>query len=184
MSHLIRLLALLGLLAVSWARYDPTWDSLDTRPLPSWYDGAKIGIFLHWGVFSVPSFGSEWFWMYWQGAHSSSHVAFMDKNYRPGFTYQDFAPQFTAEFYDPEEWASIFNASGARYVVLTSKHHEGFTNWPSKYSWNWNSMDVGPKKDLVVPPIEDVRDGRHLPAHVRGVQSVGVGPCYVKRRPG
>jgi alpha-L-fucosidase len=73
----------------------------------------------------------------------------MNENYRPDFTYQDFGPMFTAEFCNPEDWASIFNASGANYVVLTSKHHEGFTNWPSKVSWNWNSMDVGPKRDLV-----------------------------------
>ena len=77
------------------------------------------------------------------------YVEFMKKNYRHDFTYQDFAPMFTAEFYDPEQWAEIFNASGARYVVLTSKYHEGFTNWPSKVSWNWNSVDVGPKRDLV-----------------------------------
>ncbi|XP_042204871.1 alpha-L-fucosidase-like isoform X1 [Homarus americanus] len=150
MCRLTHLLFLLGQYhGVALAKYDPTWNSLDTRPLPPWYDGAKIGIFLHWGVFSVPSFGSEWFWQNWQGSHGKQYVEFMKENYRPGFTYQDFAPQFTAEFYDPEEWASIFNASGARYVVLTSKHHEGFTNWPSKYSWNWNSMDVGPKRDLL-----------------------------------
>ncbi|KAK4312821.1 hypothetical protein Pmani_005917 [Petrolisthes manimaculis] len=73
----------------------------------------------------------------------------MERNFRPNFTYQDFAPHFTAEFFDPEQWAEVFQASGARYVVLTSKHHEGFTNWPSAVSWNWNSMDVGPKRDLV-----------------------------------
>jgi hypothetical protein len=49
-------------------QYTPTWDSLDSRPLPQWYDEAKIGIFIHWGVFSVPSFGSEWFWNEWKGA--------------------------------------------------------------------------------------------------------------------
>ncbi|KAB7494361.1 Alpha-L-fucosidase [Armadillidium nasatum] len=128
--------------------YDPNWDSLDSRPLPSWYDEAKIGIFLHWGVFSVPSFGSEWFWKHLQD-QSPSYVDFMKKNYRPGFKYQDFAPMFTAEFYNPEEWADIFNASGARYIVLSSKHHEGYTLWPSKYSWNWNAMDVGPGRDLL-----------------------------------
>lgn len=85
----------------------------------------------------------------WLGSHNLEYVEFMKKNYPPNFTYQDFAPQFTAEFYDPDEWASIFNASGARYVVLTSKHHEGYTNWPSSFSWNWNSMDVGPKRDLL-----------------------------------
>ena len=83
------------------------------------------------------------------GQNSSEYVQFMEKNYRPGFTYQDFGPMFTTEFYDPDQWAGIFNASGARYIVLTSKHHEGFTNWPSKVSWNWNSMDLGPKRDLV-----------------------------------
>ena len=83
------------------------------------------------------------------GAHGQAYVDFMEKNYRPGFTYQDFGPMFTTEFYDPDQWAGIFNASGARYIVLTSKHHEGFTNWPSKVSWNWNSMDLGPKRDLV-----------------------------------
>ncbi|XP_045588452.1 alpha-L-fucosidase [Procambarus clarkii] len=149
MSRLLYLLAFLTLLGVGRSEYEATWASLDTRPLPAWYDGAKVGIFIHWGVFSVPSFGSEWFWENWQGSHIKSYVDFMEKNYRPNFTYPDFAPLFTAEFYNPEQWASVFNASGARYVVLTSKHHEGFTNWPSRYSWNWNSMDVGPKRDLL-----------------------------------
>jgi len=76
-------------------------------------------------------------------------VDFMKKNYRPDWTYADFANQFTAEFYDPNQWADVFQASGAKYIVLTSKHHEGFTNWPSKVSFNWNSKDVGPKRDLV-----------------------------------
>ncbi|RXG56058.1 Alpha-L-fucosidase, partial [Armadillidium vulgare] len=73
----------------------------------------------------------------------------MDDNFRPGFTYQDFGPQFTTEFFYPDQWAELFEAAGARYVVLTSKHHEGFTMWPSKYSWNWNSEDLGPQRDLV-----------------------------------
>jgi len=73
----------------------------------------------------------------------------MKMNYRPDFTYADFAAMFTAEFYDPSRWADIFQKAGAKYVVLTSKHHEGFTNWPSKVSFNWNAMDVGPKRDLV-----------------------------------
>jgi alpha-L-fucosidase len=113
------------------AQYQPNWDSLDSRPLPQWYDEAKIGIFLHWGVFSVPSFVSEWFWYYWKN-HNKAVVEFMEKNYPPGFTYADFAPMFKAEFFNPDQWADIFQAAGAKYVVLTSKHHEGFTNWPSK----------------------------------------------------
>lgn len=138
-----------GLVLSVGANYDPNWDSLDSRPLPQWYDDAKVGIFIHWGVFSVPSFGSEWFWEYWQGQKLPQFVSFMEQNYRPGFTYADFATRFTAEFYDPDQWAEIFKAAGARYIVLTSKHHEGFTNWPSNHSWTWNSMELGPKRDLV-----------------------------------
>jgi len=131
-----------------YCKYEPNWESIDSRPLPSWYDEGKFGIFIHWGVFSVPSFRSEWFWKYWHDGNKDC-VDFMKKNYPPGFTYADFGPQFTAEMFNPNEWADIFKASGARYVVLTSKHHEGYTNWPSKTSWNWNSMDVGPHRDLV-----------------------------------
>ncbi|XP_036398627.1 plasma alpha-L-fucosidase [Megalops cyprinoides] len=130
-------------------QYEPTWESIDSRPLPAWFDQAKFGIFVHWGVFSVPSFGSEWFWWYWKGQKMKAYVDFMERNYPPEFQYQDFAPQFTAEFFDAKQWAEIFAASGAKYVVLTTKHHEGFTLWGSKYSWNWNAVDVGPKRDLV-----------------------------------
>ncbi|XP_022909834.2 alpha-L-fucosidase-like [Onthophagus taurus] len=129
--------------------YEPTWESLDTRPLPEWYDKAKVGIFVHWGVYSVPSFGSEWFWINWKGRNISKYEEFMEKNYPPGFQYQEFARDFTAEFYEPEEWAKLFKESGAKYVVLTSKHHEGYTLWPSKQSFSWNSMDVGPHRDLL-----------------------------------
>ncbi|XP_077052393.1 tissue alpha-L-fucosidase-like isoform X3 [Siphateles boraxobius] len=143
------LLCLLSCASSFDARYTPDWASLDSRPLPEWYDEVKFGIFVHWGVFSVPAFGSEWFWWYWRGAHESDYVQFMIKNYPPGFSYTDFAPDFHAQFFDPDEWADIFEASGAKYVVLTSKHHEGFTNWGSPYSWNWNSVDNGPHRDLV-----------------------------------
>ncbi|XP_066573357.1 tissue alpha-L-fucosidase isoform X2 [Amia ocellicauda] len=131
------------------ARFTPDWDSLDARPLPAWYDESKFGIFVHWGVFAVPGFGSEWFWWHWQGTHDRDYVDFMKRNYPPNFSYSHFAPQFRAQFFDPEQWADVFQASGAKYVVLTSKHHEGFTNWGSAQSWNWNSVDTGPHRDLV-----------------------------------
>ena len=95
-------------------RYQPTWSSLDSRPLPTWYDDSKLGIFVSWGLFSVPAYGSEWFWEYWQGRKDKSYVEFMQRNYRPDFTYADFARDFTAEMYDPEAWADIFSASGAK----------------------------------------------------------------------
>ncbi|KAH7983805.1 hypothetical protein HPB52_014566 [Rhipicephalus sanguineus] len=126
--------ATLPLVAEAVGPYVPTWDSLDSRPLPAWFDQAKVGLFLHWGVFSVPSYTSEWFWWYWQGwdePRNPNPAKFMAKNYPPGFTYPDFAKDFTCEFFDPDEWARIFQESGARYVVLTTKHHEGFTLWPS-----------------------------------------------------
>ncbi|KAG6440413.1 hypothetical protein O3G_MSEX001294 [Manduca sexta] len=137
-------------------RYKPDWTDLDTRPLPEWYDKAKIGIFLHWGVYSVPSFRSEWFWNYWKAGMEKCNE-FMRKHYPPGFTYQEFAPMFTAEFFDPQKWAKIFAKSGAKYIVLTSKHHEGFTLFPSKKSFSWNAMEVGPKRDLVGDLAKAVR---------------------------
>ena len=101
-------------LRLSCAQYQPNWESLDSRPLPAWYDSSKIGIFIHWGVFSVPSFRSEWFWNDWKGAKEQDCIDFMKNNYKPYFTYADFAEQFTAEFFNPDQWADIFNASGAR----------------------------------------------------------------------
>ena len=102
-------------------QYDSTWLSLDKRPLPQWYDDAKIGIFIHWGVFAVPSFRTEWFWWDWQGEHYNDCVDFMNQTRPPRFTYGDFAPEFRAELYNPDKWAALFTRSGARYVVLTSK---------------------------------------------------------------
>lgn len=106
--------------------YRPTWDSLDSRPIPSWYDDAKVGVKVSWGVSSVPGFRNEWFWHSWQGPDPDpKSVEFMRNNYPPKFTYQNFARDFTAEFFDPYEWAEIFKSSGAKYVVFTSKHHDG-----------------------------------------------------------
>lgn len=97
-------------------KYQPNWESLDARPLPRWYDEGKIGIFMHWGVFSVPSFKSEWFWDYWKEKKVADVVKFMADNYPPKFTYADFARQFTAEFFEPDKWAELFETAGARYV--------------------------------------------------------------------
>jgi len=142
-------------------RYTPDWASLDARPLPSWYDQAKFGIFIHWGVFSVPSYAcdyvlGEW---YWYGLENGVQciVDFHNKTYGPDFKYADFARSFKPALFDPDEWASLFAAAGAKYVVLTSKHHEGYCNWPSAQSWNWNSVDVGPHQDNVDLVTQAVR---------------------------
>jgi alpha-L-fucosidase len=154
-SLLVWSLAFLLLPAIE-AQYEPTWSSIDSRPLPVWYDESKIGIFLHWGVFSVPSFGidhgntgsGEWFWNLWEN-NQSAYVDFVARTQGSSFAYPDYASSFTAEFFNATAWADLFKASGARYVVPTSKHHEGFCNWPSATSFNWNSYDVGPRRDLI-----------------------------------
>ena len=144
--------------------YQANWESLDSRPTPSWWSDAKFGIFIHWGVYSVPSYSkvgeySEWyqFWLK-QGRKGFSgkekYADFHNRVYGPDFAYQDFVPQFKAELFDPDQWANIFERSGAKYIVLTSKHHDGFTLWNSaeaNRSWGrpWNSVDVGPQRDLL-----------------------------------
>jgi alpha-L-fucosidase len=88
---------------------------------------------------------------------------FHKTTYGPNFKYQDFAPMFKAELFRPEEWAELFKESGAKYVVLTSKHHEGFTLWPSAQSWNWNSVDIGPHRDLAGDLTDAVKkQGLHM----------------------
>lgn len=153
-------------------QYQPTWESIDSRPIPQWWQDAKFGIFVHWGVFSVPAWGAtnrdidgnskdpfisvygkyaEWYWRRLTDENDKVHAYFKahhDKTYGANFKYQDFAPMFKAENFEPDNWADIFANAGAKYVVLTSKHHEGFTLWPSAQSWNWNSVDIGPHRDL------------------------------------
>jgi alpha-L-fucosidase len=104
--------------------YEPNWDSLMTRPLPTWYDDAKIGIFMHWGVYSVPSFGlnkwepgtkgaipAEWYWNRLENGDPRTN-AFHNKTYGPDYAYAEFAPQFTAMFFDPGQWARMFKNAG------------------------------------------------------------------------
>ena len=150
-----------GTASVDTGKYEPSWESIDSRPTPGWFSEAKFGIFIHWGVYAVPAWGpkgrySEWYWNAMQNKKGPTW-AFHAKTYGEEFAYQDFAPMFKAEMFDPDQWADIFAKSGARYVVLTSKHHDGFCLWPSAESWNWNSVDVGPHRDLLGDLTESVR---------------------------
>lgn len=94
--------------------FSPSWKSLDKRTIPSWYDDAKFGIFVHWGVYSVPSFDSEWFWYKWKGRQLQQYLNYTGKNFPPGFSYNEFAPMFKAEFFDAKQWAELVAKSGAR----------------------------------------------------------------------
>jgi len=76
------------------ARYDPTWDSIDSRPLPAWYDESKVGIFIHWGLYSVPSYINEWFWYSWISDESQGHADYIKQNFKPGFSYEVFSNTF------------------------------------------------------------------------------------------
>ena len=130
----------------------PTWEELDRIPLPTWYADAKFGIFVHWGVFSVPSFGSEWFQYYWLNEQNPQYEAFINDTERPGFAYTEYATRFHAPLYQPDHWARTFANAGAQYVVVTSKHHDGYCLWDSRSiptTWQWNVMDVGPRRDVL-----------------------------------
>src|SRR5690349_1140550 len=118
----------------------PDWAALDARPTPSWWREAKFGVFIHWGVYSVPAYAkvgeyAEWYWRMLEDPKHDGHEAvraFHATNYGAEFPYADFAPQFRAELFDPGQWADLLARSGAKYVVLTSKHHDGFALWPSR----------------------------------------------------
>ncbi|XP_065668805.1 alpha-L-fucosidase isoform X1 [Hydra vulgaris] len=146
-------------------KYEPNWQSLDQRPIPNWFDKAKVGIFIHWGIYSVPAFGTtsksngyaEWFLREWKSDQNPAFVRFMKDNYPPGFEYSDFVTLWKGEFFNATQWADLVEASGAKYFVVTSKHHDGFTLWPSNVSWNWNSVDNGPHKDILGELAQAVR---------------------------
>ncbi|MBE0649009.1 MAG: alpha-L-fucosidase [Bacteroidales bacterium] len=149
--------------------YDTTWESLDSRPIPGWFTDARFGIFIHWGVYSVPAWRpisskkyasyAEWYYARVIGDTVHGGDAFHKNNYGVDFEYRDFAPMFRAELFDPDAWANLFYRSGAKYVVLTSKHHDGYCLWPTKsrYKKGWNSMDMGPERDLVGELAKAVR---------------------------
>lgn len=158
-------------------KFEPTWESLDQRETPAWFSDAKFGIFIHWGLYSVPGYTNkgtyaEW---YWNALNEDPNTAkkhrrerhhaitkFHNKNYGKDFEYASFRNMFNAELFNPDEWANVFKRSGAKYVVLTSKHHDGYCLYPSKeasesYGMPWNTIDSGPNRDLVGDLTNSVR---------------------------
>ena len=173
---ILSVVALAGVLSAQ--PYQANWESIDRRPTPAWFTDAKFGIFIHWGVYSVPSYApvipgklayAEWYWHALKGGQAGSDnpvysgtAAYHQRVYGGDYGYENFAPQFRADLYDPDHWADVFQRSGAKYVALTSKHHEGFALWPSREAsatWGrpWNAMEVGPKRDVLGDLTEAVR---------------------------
>ena len=134
---------------VKGGKFDDNWDSLSQYELAKWYRDAKFGIFIHWGVYSVPAFGSEWYSrnMYIQGSKEFEHHV-KTYGHHKEFGYKDFIPLFKAECFDPEEWADLFKEAGARYVMPVAEHHDGFQMYKSEYS-HFNASEMGPKRDIL-----------------------------------
>src|SRR5436190_4036528 len=145
--------------------YQPNWESLDKRPTPQWFKDSKFGIFIHWGVYAVPGWSTKGNYAEWyqQGLQTTDSARMKFHKAKFGErTYYDLANDFKAELFNPDDWAKVFERSGAKYIVLTSKHHDGFTLWPNQnanntWGFKWNAMDVGPKRDLLGDLFKAVR---------------------------
>lgn len=165
------------------------WQSIKTHKIPNWYQQAKFGIFIHWGIYSVPAFAPKsrelgvgeidetWFcnnpYAEWYansirvkaGPTYEHHL----KHYGKDFDYDDFLPLWKAEHFNPDEWAQLFAKAGANYVVLTTKHHDGFCLFPSRYT-DFNATKLGPKKDLVGELTQAVRrQGMKMGTYYSGI---------------
>ncbi|WP_405698887.1 alpha-L-fucosidase [Streptomyces sp. NBC_01383] len=151
--------------------YTPTDASLSTHQAPYWFQDAKFGIFIHWGVYSVPAWApvgtqyAEWYWNQMQDPNNPTYAHHRD-TYGESFAYDDFIPRFRAEHFDPRSWVELFRDAGAQYHVLTSKHHEGFALWDTKLS-DRNSVKMGPKRDVIRELFDASR--RYAPELHRGL---------------
>lgn len=175
MNYLLTIILFLISCGMSLSQtYLPNWSSIDKRETPEWWKDAKFGIFIHWGPYSVPAYAPvdevqgiyEKYAEHYENRLLQKNKLFHNhhtKTYGNQFTYQDFAPLFKAEYFNPDSWAQLFKDAGAKYVVLTSKHHDGFCLWPSEYSPKWNSYEIGSRRDLAGELTKAVRDnGLHM----------------------
>ncbi len=149
-------------------QYTEDWESLQNYEAPEWYEDAKLGYWVHWGVYSVPAFGgnhaAEWYgrWMY-SDKDQSNGIGVEFKPHHTAtygelseFGYKDFVPMFKAEKFDADQWADLFVEGGAKYFTMMGAHHDSFCMWDSECT-EWNSMDMGPKRDCVGEIAEAVR---------------------------
>ena len=145
--------------------FQPNWDSLKAYQVPEWYQDAKFGIFIHWGVYSVPAFDNEWYPrnMYLVDNPVYQHHV---ETYGPQskFGYKDFIPMFKAENFDADRWADLFRRAGAKYVVPVAEHHDGFAMFDYDFT-DWSAAKMGPKRDIVGALATAVRkQGLHFGA--------------------
>lgn len=146
------LLSLVMLIFVSCQNkpaYEANWESLKTHPVPEWFRDAKLGIYFHWGVYSVPAYKTEWYshYMYVHGHPINKHHV---ETYGPldQFGYKDFIPRFTAEKFNADEWVDLFVKAGAKFAGPVAEHADGFAMWDSELT-KFDAKDMGPKRDVV-----------------------------------
>ncbi|MDO4318572.1 MAG: alpha-L-fucosidase [Lachnospiraceae bacterium] len=134
---------------IAEGKYKDTWESLAEHPVPKWFLDGKFGIFIHWGVYSVPAFGSEWYSrnMYIKDSPEYKHHLETYGEHKK-FGYKDFIPMFQGEKFNADEWMELFSAAGAKYVVPVAEHHDGFQMYRSEIS-HWNAYEMGPKRDVL-----------------------------------
>ena len=129
--------------------FRPNWQSLGKYQIPDWYRDAKFGIFLHWGIYSVPAFGTEWYSrnMYVEGNPAFQHQV-ATYGSQSSFGYKDFIPMFHGERFDANAWVDLFARAGAKYIVPVGEHCDGFAMYASQLT-DWNAAKMGPKRDVV-----------------------------------
>jgi alpha-L-fucosidase len=159
--------------------FRPDWESLRKYEPPEWYRDAKFGIFIHWGVYSVPAFGDEWYPRNMYRRDTPEYAHHLD-TYGPQdkFGYKDFIPLFKAEHFDPAVWARLFKEAGAKYVVPVAEHHDGFAMYDSGLS-DWTAAKMGPHRDVIGDLAKAVRaEGLHFGASSHRIEHnffLGVG---------
>ena len=144
---------------------EPTWESLNARPYPQWFSDAKLGIFIHWGLYSLPAYASkegygEWFYrglMNGDADRRGIMSLYADTTLPILDQYKKLTDHWHAELWNPRGWARMFRDAGAKYVVLVTKHHDGYCLWDSPQQPEWNSNVSGPKRNIVEELTEAVR---------------------------
>ena len=135
--------------------FAPTWDSLkENYKVPQWFIGAKFGLFMHWGLYSVPAHHNEWYEKHMYGADRQWHADHFGPQDK--FGYKDFIPLFTQSNFNADAWAELFKKSGAKFVIPTAQHHENFAMWDSAVT-PFNAMQMGPHRDLIGELCQAVR---------------------------